>query len=195
MFERLIELLITKNIISAAESELYLFGLRNGFYLVINILTVLLLGILCSMFWQSIIFLAFYIPLRHFSGGFHAKTSLGCYIFSTCLMLAVFCGIKLIPWTTLISSLIVSVSFITIFLLAPVEDLNKPFDQIEFRMFRECARKVIIVELVVYILFIYASMYQVSYCISLSFLVMAVMLLLGAFTLRKRTANDAGRWI
>lgn len=81
---------------------------------------------------EGIIFTAAYIPIRIYSGGYHAKTPQRCWLFSAIMLLMVLCIIKYTPnnpaffWIYTVLSL---VSCVIIWILSPVEDKNKTLDK------------------------------------------------------------------
>lgn len=46
--------LIDNQIIESEERELYRYGIQQGLTIVLNLVTTLLIGLLCDMIWQSI---------------------------------------------------------------------------------------------------------------------------------------------
>ena len=78
------------------------------------------------MVWQSIAFTVFYMMIRPYAGGYHARTPKMCYVFSLIMIIVVLFLIRTIPLNGLLYLLIYAVSSIVIFKLSPVEDENKP---------------------------------------------------------------------
>lgn len=78
--DKIVSYLVDKKKIDKSESELYRYGLEllisNGTALLI----VLSVGILLSVFYETILFLILFYLLRKFGGGYHAKTMLRCMI-------------------------------------------------------------------------------------------------------------------
>ena len=46
------------------DKELYRYGIQKGLNLALNILTTMIIGCLCGMFYSSVLFLLSYMPLR-----------------------------------------------------------------------------------------------------------------------------------
>ncbi len=76
--------LVVWNIIKSEDRELYAYGFWQGTILIINFITVVIIGLLCHMLWQSLIFMLAYGVLRPVAGGYHARTQRNCYIFPYC---------------------------------------------------------------------------------------------------------------
>lgn len=171
--------LIDNQIIESEERELYRYGIQQGLTIVLNLVTTLLIGLLCDMIWQSIVFTVAYIPLRSFAGGYHAKTPTRCYIFSIALMFAVLLAMKLVPFTVFICGIMLSVSGVIILWLSPVEDRNKPLDAVERRVYRQRALLIWTFELAITVICLWLQIMPLAICLTATLTVMAVMLLLG----------------
>ncbi len=74
--------LVRSNVIKEEDAEIYIYGINQIFVSVLNVSSALIIGLILGMFLESIIFMAAYIPLRSFAGGYHAKTPLRCYFTS-----------------------------------------------------------------------------------------------------------------
>ena len=137
--DRLIKGLINAGQIKPEESDLYHYGLQQGLFMFLNFFTTVIVGLLFGMLWQSILFSLVYMPLRMNAGGYHARTPLRCYAFSTALIFAVLSAIGLVVQSRLICGVIAVAGAAVIFALAPVGDKNKPLDKIEQKVYRKRA--------------------------------------------------------
>ena len=81
--------LIKNDLLQKSEVELYRFGIKRLLLFCINVITTIIIGIICNMLWQSVVFSIAYIPLRRYAGGYHAKTPQKCYLLSVLLILGV----------------------------------------------------------------------------------------------------------
>lgn len=79
----------------------------------------------------------------------------------------------------LICFLLLIVSVAIIFLLAPVEDENKPLDELERQIFKKRARIISVLLFVMSILFIAIDQAELASCITISIVVSVIMLILG----------------
>lgn len=177
--EKAADLMVQNEIITSEDREIYAYGLRQGFILLINILTTLLIGFAFNKTTETIVFLASYIPLRIYAGGYHARTQMGCYVFSIVMIISVLLAIEFIPWTNSICITISMVFASIIFFLSPVEDTNKPLDAAEVKVYRRKARMILGIELGVLVLLITLGTKVIVSCIAISLLVQCVMLILG----------------
>lgn len=172
--------LIDNQIIESEERELYRYGIQEGLTIVLNLVTTLLIGLLCDMIWQSIVFTVAYIPLRSFAGGYHAKTTIGCYIFSIVLITAVLLTMKLLPISSFVCCIMLLCSGVCIFVLAPVENHNKPLDDVELTVYGQRSRWITVLEIMLALLCGGLGLQDISMCLSVSLVIMSVMLILEA---------------
>lgn len=177
--QQLTQFLVDSNTIKDEDREIYRYGIQQGLTIVLNLVTTLLIGLVCDMIWQSIVFTAAYVPLRSFAGGYHAKTPTKCYIFSIVLMLAVLLAMKLVPFTVFICGIMLPVSGVIILWLSPVEDRNKPLDAVERRVYRQRALLIWTSELAITVICLWLQILSLAICLTATLTVMAVMLLLG----------------
>lgn len=179
--ERLTEKLVDYKIIEDEDKELYSFGFWQSIVLLYNLITVMAIAFAFNMIWESIIFIISYGVLRPYAGGYHAKTQLRCYLFSAIMMLTVLWIIQGVSWNAIICFIIIAISSAIIFVLAPVEDLNKPLDQIEQAVFKKRTNSVLSILIGFSVLFWFINLKQISICISVSLGMLSIMLILGKF--------------
>lgn len=84
----------------------------------LNVSSDLIFGLILGMFFERIIFLVTYIPLRSFAGGYHAKTPVRCYFASLFLIFAVLLFCKYVPYNLFLHGGTMIVSSLVIFFFA-----------------------------------------------------------------------------
>lgn len=162
--EKLADSLEENEIIKYDDRELYVYGLDQGFSIILNIITTLLIGLIFNTFFQLVVFIAAYIPLRSFAGGYHNKTPLRCYIFSIVMLVFVSLGMKNLVFRDVVNYIVLEISAFIIFVLSPVEDKNKPLDKIELKVYRKRTLLILLAELIICILFNVIDLHEV-YCL------------------------------
>lgn len=182
MIKRLTDYLVINEIIRYEEREIYSYGLHQGFLIIINIITTMLVGFLLGGFWEIIIFMVAYIPLRIYGGGYHARTQLRCYFFSIVLIVGALFLIKTIPITTLSILTISIIAGMTVYLLAPVEDKNKVLSDKENIIYRRKTRTILAIEILIVLALYVAGLKQFSLVISIAIFVLSLMLIGGKLT-------------
>ena len=148
--ERVTEELESNKKIKSEDRELYQYGIEQGIMILLNMITALVIGLIFHCLFYVVIFSAAFIPLRTYSGGFHAKTSLMCYVLSV-LTLVVFCIlIKVLCFPNILWIIISIMCSIIILVLSPVETENKPLDKMEVKVYRKRAHMIWAMEALVY---------------------------------------------
>lgn len=143
--ENLTNRLVEKGIIKPDELEIYRFGLETFVMRLCHLASYILLGIFFDKLLELLLFIAVFIPLREYSGGFHAKTPFKCYLISCLTVISLFVLLHNTP------NLIMNYSFILAFLasvilffIVPVDSANKPLDESEKAYYRSKAGFLII---------------------------------------------------
>lgn len=142
----LVKALIEKRIIEKSEKEIYRFGISQLLFFLMGIMASFVLGILCGMLWQSLLFSAAYIPLRRYAGGFHAKTPGRCYFLSCLLIVCVLMLLKHVAFSVTAVLILTVAASAVVFMKSPVASENKPLLDKEKVWYREKARKILLLE-------------------------------------------------
>lgn len=171
--------LVDLNIVKPEDRELYVYGFWQGAILIFNFITVIFIGWLCHMLWQSCIFMLSYGILRPVAGGYHARTQHNCYIFSVILLLVALGLLYWIPWSPVGGISVAIAATGIVFLLAPVEDENKPLDEIEQIVYKRRSRWISFSLLVIVIILTLIGIIEIACCVSVAIMALAVMLFLG----------------
>lgn len=119
---KIVDKMIDSQIIGVADRELYEFGIQQGTTLLLNVLTTIGIGLLMGMFWESLIFLILYTPIRVYAGGFHAQTQIRCYFLSVFIVLASLTLIRAIQNASVSGIIIMAAAGGVIWKKAPVEN-------------------------------------------------------------------------
>lgn len=161
MFQNVCRKIVIKGIsagnIRTEEKEEYLYGMNIFLNVCLNIVSMIIIGIMTHRLWQCITFCIVHKSIRKYTGGFHFESALFCYI-SSCIMYFVLIGtIKYIPFRIFEVSIVVLVSSVIIWLISPIEAINKPLDDCEKIVFKKRARINIVIMFVVYSISTYIS--------------------------------------
>lgn len=152
--EGLTNRLVKKEIISKEDVEVYQFGIECFLMKACHIISYLLIALCFHMVLELLVFLIAFIPLRIYSGGYHAKTEERCYIISCCAVLIALCLIRFTPVHIMQYGYIVSlVGGMILSMIVPVETSNKPLDKTENTYYKKKARAIIMIELGLIIIF------------------------------------------
>lgn len=147
--------LVRSNVIKEEDAEIYIYGINQIFVSVLNVSSALIIGLIFDMFLESVIFMAAYIPLRSFAGGYHAKTPVRCYFTSLILIFVVLLFCKYVPFNLLLYGGMLLVSSVAIAFLCPVQDNNKPLDCVECRRYKKISIFILLVEILIWTVFLF----------------------------------------
>lgn len=171
--------LVHSNVIKEEDAEIYIYGINQILVSVLNVSSALIIGLILDMILESVIFMAAYIPLRSFVGGYHAKTPVRCYILSLIMITVVLTGMKYLPVAEIVCYAVLLATVLIVFLLSPVEDKNKPLDEIEQKVYRKCVVFISMVELVICLIFKLVNLDSLSIAVTYSFVILSIMLIAG----------------
>jgi len=180
LINKIVESLVKSGLIRREDKEIYLFGTETALLKIAHYSTMIIIGICFGMILQTIIFIIAYTALREYSGGYHASTRIRCYIISLLVMIFTLlfiklCPIKIMLWISFFSLIF---SYVLIFLMAPVENLNKPLDTEEQNRYRMIARIIATAEVSISFFLIFVNL-QLSLTIALSLFFTSIMLIFG----------------
>ena len=118
------------DIISDSQKEVVAYGFELLVSTLINLLSVLLISIVLHNLVGGLLFLAAFIPIRTYAGGYHAKSHFRCALifciaFSLCIAIPKLIPEIIQPYIPLSFSLL---SFIAILLWSPSDSPEKPLD-------------------------------------------------------------------
>ena len=173
------DLMEETNSIKCEDKAIYTYGIQQGLMILLNFLTTMILGCLFGKILQSIIFTALYMPLRRFAGGFHAKTPMRCYIYSTLMVVLVLLLSQYLEQHFWILITLSVFSMVAIALLSPVEDIHKPLDEAEQCVYRKKTICTLGIELLIIIFFALFGLVSLLSIASLDLLTVGILLILG----------------
>lgn len=182
---KLVRLLLNKDVIQQENLEIYQFGIEQFLTTSLNVLTTLILGILFNEVFQGILFVIAFMILRAYSGGYHASTSVRCYLLSTFSIVAALSVMKFTEINNFICIGLLLLSGVVIILLSPVSTVNKPLDNIECVVYRKRSIFIWCVETFVALAFIGFDIEKVSVCIMLAQVLISIALVFGQAQYRK----------
>lgn len=171
--------LVRDGVVKAEDAEVYIYGINQILAYVLNASSSLIIGLIFGVTFEIIIFMAAYIPLRSFAGGYHAKTPLRCYIFSVIMLIVVSIGLKYLAVSEWVYYAVLLVSVLGVLVLSPVEDRNKPLDEMEHKVYKKRTVFIAAAELAVCFVFKLVRLDNLFLAMVYSFAVLSFMLIAG----------------
>lgn len=171
--------LVRSNVVKEEDAEIYIYGINQILVSVLNVSSALIIGWIFGVLFEIAVYMAAYIPLRSFAGGYHSKTPLRCYIFSVMLLIIVSVGMRYVCITDWVYYVVLAVAALVVLALSPVEDRNKPLDEMEHKVYKRRTAIITIIELVIALLLKLLISNNLFIAMVYSFTVLSLMLIVG----------------
>ena len=168
--------LTRSDIVKAEDAEIYIYGINQILMYSINISSALIIGLIFGKFFEAAVFIVAYCSLRSFAGGYHAKTPLRCYVFSVIMLIIVLVGIKYLYLTEWMYYVVLLAAALVVIVLSPVEDKNKPLDEIKHRVYKKRTILIVATELLIGIVLKLMGLDNLFVAVVYSFVVLSFML-------------------
>lgn len=171
--------LTRSDIVKAEDAEIYIYGINQILMYSINISSALIIGLIFGKFFEAAVFIVAYCSLRSFAGGYHAKTPLSCYVFSVIMLIVVSIGLKYLHLADRVYYAVLVAATLVVLVLSPVEDRNKPLDEIEHRVYKKRTILIAATELLIGIVLKLMGLDNLFVAVVYSFVVLSFMLVAG----------------
>ncbi|WHE86294.1 accessory gene regulator ArgB-like protein [Lachnoanaerobaculum gingivalis] len=176
--EKLVGYMLRNKVISEDDKEIYLFGLVLMLRVLLNTVTLILIGLWFNMLAVSATFVCFSLFIRSYSGGFHSDNPVICYLISTSSIILLLISIKLQIWNVYISGILVILSTVIFLIYAPVGHKNKILEDIESKIYRRRLLKIVFGLLCLMSIFTISNLKYLLYAGSFAFGMSAFMIIL-----------------
>ncbi len=157
--EKIINWQIIKGNLRECEQNKYIYAYEILLNQLINLTIAIVLAFISQELKAVLIFLAIYIPLRKYAGGFHAKNNGRCIIYSTFIIIVVIFLNKRLCYLPNgnIAEICFLLLLVFVWYVAPIEAKNKKLAMEERRKFRKkvhlvCVTHIFIMVLNVFVL-------------------------------------------
>lgn len=171
--------LVRSNVVKAEDAEIYIYGINQILVSILNISSALIISLIFGVFLEVAVFMVAYIPLRAFAGGYHARTPLRCYIFSVIMLISVSFGLKYLSLIEWVYYVVLVLAIIIICVLSPVEDKNKPLDEIERKVYKMRTIVITITETFIGFMLVIIGINNLFVAVVYSFVALSTMLIVG----------------
>ena len=148
---------MASNEVSSDNAEIYAYAIECLLNTILTLGLIIVIGAITGRLLITLVWMVFFLPIRHMSGGLHAPNHIGCLISSlavgtACMFLAPL--LKGQDWFIYIGTVL---SIIIIFAFAPVIHSNHPMSYKKVRQMKISARVIIIIESVIVLLLHYCT--------------------------------------
>lgn len=161
---------------SEEQTELYRYGICEALQILINVLTIAVIGYFFGKVGECVIFYLTYTFIRIYAGGYHADKRSSCYVLSSALLLIFLFTVDIVKKYTFWFIIPVVIAAGIIFCFSPVENSNHPLDDKERRCFCYIARGVLILYSLIILVGIFMKWKMMTACLMETLMWAALML-------------------
>lgn len=157
--------------IKEEDISVYQYGYTLMFEKLMNLVLMVMI-ILVTGHWQTgIVFLAAFVPLRSYAGGYHAKSVISCTVLSNAVLLMAIVVVKTIRADIALELVIEILTLIVFNRKAPVSSKNKPLLLEEQKRYKKITLKIALLEDIIGIILYLAEMKSMAFSICIAQLV------------------------
>lgn len=160
------------------DEDILEYGLQQIKVYIIAIIVALGLSVAMNVGKNVITFFGVFIPLRLYSGGYHADTQKRCNVVSIGVIILVYWLLNNCSWYDNKWIMLEIIFSILIFILAPVDNKNRRLTKEEKYRFRGKVRKIIIFTNVLFIFLFFISSQYIG-GIVMAYMIVCITLILG----------------
>ena len=123
------------------QREVIAFGIQSALEIGLNLVVSILVLYKLHMLKEGLFFFLIFIPLRKYSGGYHADTYIKCFIFSIVTLIIVMKGSLLLRLSNMSSMIVVVLLSCAMWKIGPASVAERPVSEREYRKFRNKFKK------------------------------------------------------
>lgn len=186
--QRIVDDQIEKGTLAQEDRNIYLYGYQMLFEFCVNIITSIIIAVVFRAYDIVLIFTIAYLLLRGYVGGYHARTSLGCFCISAGILIAsvivvkVIAGLQITDWFFLLEMIMLP----CVFRGTPMPDVNKPITENESIYFKKKVKQIYTIELVVEMILLFCGLDTFALSIWAVHVVLFIMVLVDFLLKRTR---------
>ncbi len=147
--EKTTDCLEKQGLIEPDQSEVYVYGMTLLISSAATLFATLLIGLTFHMLPDVLVFLLFFVPVRIFSGGYHASSYLRCFLTFMFILGSFIVIQRNLPERAVLPSIVITslISLFLIFKFAPVSHPNAPIREKDWIRFKRINRMICIIEI------------------------------------------------
>lgn len=137
--------LISNKQIEEYDFEMYMYAYETLIAFIVNIIVILAISCIFKKFTYTLWFLGWYCPIRQYAGGYHADNYIRCLLVFLSIYLLNIVILETLMYFNLLYLIIgaTCLSFIGIWILAPVEHRNNPLSFNEINQYKQVVRRIV----------------------------------------------------
>lgn len=168
-----------EGIIADEEREIIRFGLESLEGNLLGAGLTLIVGVCFKQVGEALLLWLLLFPLRKNAGGYHAATKTRCLFASAVILIISFVIFASFEYTIIFYVICAMATGCVIWFLAPVDNLSKKLDAVEYKVYRRRTRIAVGVEIAIFVLALYIKWEMAVRIICMTLFIVCVSLLVG----------------
>ncbi|MDE7130745.1 MAG: accessory gene regulator B family protein [Lachnospiraceae bacterium] len=177
----LTEYVIDKGIIRETDRELYQYGFTIAIEVGLFIVFSLYVSLYLHMVIEGILFYVIFIPLRSYAGGLHFNRFCICFFLSCSTFSIILLTVKYIHISIAFSAALVTILIISVYVLYPVENINREVDHEENEYFKNRLKKFLLLDLLLVVMCAFFGNDKYVWVIAQTLLLVVVTMAIGKY--------------
>ena len=165
MFENIVEKIVDRqiqdSILAEEDRNIYLYGYQMLIEFCINIITSIIIAVVFDAYLTVLVFTVAYLMIRGYAGGYHAKSSLGCFCMSAALLILAVVFVANTGGADMKNNLfwLECIMMPCVIYYMPIPAANKPITENERRHFKKKIKQIYFMELILELIFLFLKLY------------------------------------
>lgn len=192
MVQKVVDVLVNKQsqnyVMTDEDEKIYRYGYILLCEVFLNLVIALAIGIIFSKIKEVIFFLAMYIPLRSFCGGWHADKIWKCTVISNAILLLQVYGIENIKMHLSMRGMLLIFYFnmVCVYFISPVDTEMKRISQDEKKTYKRKIKFIVAFHLIIAIITVLSDADEFIFSLMFVYIMQNVMLLMEIVKHKKR---------
>lgn len=182
--------IIRKGMVDETDREIYEYGFQIAMELGIFVFFCVLLSVITGMIKEGILFFIIFAPLRSYAGGLHLEKYASCLVLSCLTFGGILLVVKCIEVPAALSLILLFVLELAVYLLYPVENVNRLVDKEENVYFKKKLRIFLIADMMIAIVCLAVGSGSMLFLITATFLMITVTMSIGKYKYNKAVTLD-----
>lgn len=186
--KRLTRYAIQKGIVDKSDMDVYEYGFTITIEVGLFVLFVLFISIYLNMIIEGILFFIIFAPLRSYAGGLHLDKFHFCFILSCLIFLGILMLVRYIYIPIILSFIIFFILEVSVYILYPVENINREVDDGENQYFKKKLKKFLVLDLIIAVMCIALKNDRYILLVMITFLMVVMTMIIGKYKNSKRSS-------
>lgn len=177
----LADYVIRKGVVDEEERNIYKYGFVIAIEMGCFVIFCLAISLYFDMFIEGILFFVVFAPLRSYAGGMHLEKYHSCFILSDMTFSGVLWMVRHIQVPIVVSFIILLVLEMNVYILYPVENINRRVDKEENQYFKRRLKVFLFMDILVALVCVYLKNGSALFEVVLTFLVVLITMVIGKY--------------